>query len=62
MERPVRCKFCGKRMYYTTNPEYDPHEVRVTVRYEDTGKIVEFYAHEKCWKTVMKKVSHVPKM
>ena len=41
--RPVKCHFCGDRMYYSDDERYEP-EVYVTVQGESS-----FYAHIRCW-------------
>ena len=55
MERPVKCKFCSKQMYYFGDSRHVA-EVRVEV-YQDTDRSLDsFYAHVKCWETRVKPI------
>ena len=50
--RPVKCKVCGKDMYYCgeegNTPEY---EIKI---HQDSKQVDYFYVHESCWNKVWK--------
>ncbi len=45
--RPVRCFYCGKRMYYDGEPGFEP-ELRLIV--QQWGETTDsYYLHKRCW-------------
>lgn len=54
MVRPVRCFFCSKPMFYSGDSRHEP-EVFVSAS-SDNRNVIEpecFYAHLKCWNTLI---------
>ena len=46
--RPVKCHFCGERMYYSDDARHKP-EVLVHIESNEPNGWNKFYAHVRCW-------------
>lgn len=47
MVRPVRCRVCRERMYYSGNPQHEPELQILVVDNLQTSE--SFYVHTRCW-------------
>lgn len=54
MKRPVKCRICGTKMYYTSHPNHTP-EWTVEIKGGGLDGVKDrFYVHKVCWKKALK--------